>query len=284
VYGAPQNPAQIDDFAILVGTQPTIIMWYQQWGSADSDFEPAAFAAVRARGAMPMVTWMPCDPNGGPIQPAFALRTIIAGVHDAYIDRWARAAAAMGQPMYLRFAHEMNGGWYSWAPGINGNSGADYVAAWRHVHDIFQRDGATNVRWVWSPNVMIGAGPSAAMYPGDAYVDWVGLDGYNWGPIDASRRWQRLADIFGPSYDALTKITNKPVMIAETASTEAGGDKAGWIRQGLLTDVPERLPKVRAVIWFDENKEADWRPNSSGTALATFQEAARSTIYRGRLS
>ncbi len=283
IFGAPQNAAQIDAFKNLVGATPAIVMWYEGWGSsAPSAFDPMSMNAVASRGAIPMVTWMPWDQTGGVDQPAFALRTIVAGSHDGYIRQWARDAAAWGKPMYLRFAHEMNGTWYPWSPGVNGNTSADYVAAWRHVHDIFQQEGATNVRWVWSPNIVgSGAGPFTDMYPGDAYVDWVALDGYNWGPTQPYSVWRSVADLFGYSYDVLTSITKKPVMIAETASTEVGGNKADWITQGLLTDVPARLPRVRAVIWFNENKEQDWRVDSSAASLSAFQQAARSATYQG---
>jgi beta-mannanase len=262
-------------------------MWYVGWGGggkASGEFDPLQMNAVTARGAMPVVTWMPWEGDLGPNQPAYALRTILAGTHDAYIRRWARAAAAWGRPFYLRFAHEMNGNWYPWSPGLNGNTSAEFVAAWRRIHDIFHQEGAANVRWVWSPNVLTaGAGPFTAMYPGDAYVDWVALGGYNFGPAQPFGVWQSLGQIFGHSYDQLTALTSRPVMIAETASTEAGGHKAAWITQGLLTDVPTRLPRVRAVIWFHENKEADWRINSSAAALAAFRQIAASATYGGRL-
>ena len=72
-------------------------------------------------------------------------------------------------------------------------------------------------------------------------------------------------------------------MIAEIACTEEGGDKADWIRQGLLNDLPTLFPKVRAVIWFQEQKETDWRVNSSDAALAAFKQVAVSPAYQGRL-
>ncbi len=232
-----------------------------------------------------MVTWEPWNHTGDVSQPAYTLRTIIDGHHDDYIRQWARDAASWGRPMYLRFAHEMNCNWYPWSPGVNGNtSSAEYVAAWRHIHDVFRQEGATNVRWVWSPNVAYnGSIPFEEVYPGDAYVDWVGLDGYNWGTAKPQSSWQELAAIFGPSYETLAAMTNKPMMIAETASAELGGDKAAWIREGLLNELPARFPRVRAVIWFNEYKETDWRVNSSEASLTAYREVAASSSYQGRL-
>ncbi|HYG96563.1 MAG TPA: Ig-like domain-containing protein, partial [Solirubrobacterales bacterium] len=141
------------------------------------------FNSIRSRGSIPMYSWgsqsIPATLN----QPNFQLSDVIEGRHDAYIRKWATAAAAWGKPFFLRFNWEMNGQWFAWHEGVNGNKTGESVAAWRHVHDIFTEVGATNATWVWCPNV----DPEGhhlklpGLYPGDAYVDWTGLDGYNWG-------------------------------------------------------------------------------------------------------
>ncbi len=285
VSDAPWDPAKIEEFRSMVGKAPAIVMWYQDWANGNAtEFDPAKMSAVVSRGAMPMVTWEPWNHTESASQPAYALRAILAGHHDAYIRRWARDVAAWSQPMYLRFAHEVNGDWYPWSPGVNGNTSVEYVATWKHVVDIFRQEGATAVRWVWSPNVAYdGSTPFAEVYPGDAYVDWVGLDGYNWGTSQSWSSWTEFAAVFGASYDALAALTTKPMMITETASTELGGDKAAWIRRGLLDDVPSRFPRVGAVIWFHENKETDWRVNSSSSSLVAYSEVTTALWYQGRL-
>ncbi len=204
----------------MVGKAPAIVMWYQDWANGNAtDLDPAKMSAVVSRGAMPMVTWEPWDHTESASQPAYALRAILAGHHDAYIRRWARDVAAWSQPMYLRFAHEVNGDWYPWSPGVNGNTSVEYVATWKHVVDIFRQEGATAVRWVWSPNVAYDSStPFAEVYPGDAYVDWVGLDGYNWGTSQSWSSWTEFAEVFGASYDALAALTTKPMMITDTES------------------------------------------------------------------
>lgn len=282
IADAPRDPARLDAFANLVHGMPAIVMWYQAW--SEPLFARADMEAVVARGATPMITWEPSDGTNNPNQPSYALRTIADGQHDAYIRRSARLAAAWGKPFFVRFAHEMNGNWAPWGAGVNGNTAAEYIAAWRHVVTIFRQAGATNVIWVWSPNVDDhDRYPFKKFYPGDAWVDWVALDGYNWGNVDPTAGWHSLGAIFGPSYDTLIRLTSKPVMIAETASAESGGNKASWIRQGLLIDVPKRLPRVRAVIWFDDSKETDWRVNSSKAALQAFRAVVASPLYSGKL-
>jgi len=285
VSGAPWDPAKLDAFAALVGARPSIIMWYQDWAHPGvREFDRAKMDAVVARGAMPMVTWEPWDYTREVAQPGFALRTILTGTHDAYVRQWARDAARWGRPMYLRFAHEMNGNWYPWSPGVNGNTRAEYAQAWRHVARIFKQERASNVRWVWSPNIVCGGcSPFADLYPGDAAVDWVGLDGYNWGASQTWSRWEEFEPLFRASYGALAALTSKPMMVAETGSTELGGDKGAWIRQALLSDIPAKFPGVQAVVWFHENKETDWRVNSSPAALTAYAAVAASPLYQGRL-
>jgi hypothetical protein len=270
------------------GKGVSIVHYGQFWraGSAFQPFYPADHQRVRDHGAIPLVDWNPWDANAGgaPDQPDFALSRIAAGDFDAYIASWAAGARDWGHPLLLRFAHEMNGDWFPWSEARNGNSAGDYVAAWRHVHDVFASVGATNVSWVWSPNaVYAGSLPLAGLYPGDAYVDWVAIDGYNWG-IHPSRPdvWRSFADIVGPTYDALGALApGKPVMIAETGSTEHGGSKAGWISDA-LSQIPERFPRIRALVWFNWDADGiDWSIESSPSARAAFRAGIADPAYAG---
>ena len=87
-------------------------------------------------------------------QPAFQLADIYNGNHDAYITQFARSAAAWGHPFFFRFDPEMNGWWLPWNEQTNGNQPGDFARAWRHVVDIFRREGATNATWVFCPNII----------------------------------------------------------------------------------------------------------------------------------
>lgn len=286
VRGVESEPAQtIDRFTEMVGSKPSTVLLYQNWES-DSAFDPAMLDAVADRGATPIVTWAPRDPDRGRNQREYSLQKIARGRYDSYIRGWARGAAAWDETLYLRFAHEMNSTFYPWGVGVNGNTAADYVAAWRHIHDIFIQEGADNVRWIWSPLADVPTSRDALgqMYPGDDYVDWLALDGYNWGTEGlALAEWRTVEEIFGPYYDNITTISDKPIMIAEIASAEAGGSKADWIEEGLLEDVPSRLPRVRAVVWFSSNKLMDWRIDSSTESLEAYSRVAASCRYQGRL-
>ncbi|WP_170315483.1 carbohydrate-binding domain-containing protein [Nakamurella deserti] len=219
-------------------------------------------ATARA-GALPSITWEPWDPAAGATQPTYRLQNIIDGRFDSYIDSWARGAAAFGGPLKMRFAHEMNAGWYPWGAAANGNSGAAYVAAYRHVHDRFVAAGATNVQWSWSVNIVQGM-PVAlqSVYPGAAYVDSIGVDGYNGGTDNPGMGgWKSPSSVFGETLAQLAVVApGKPVYIAETASAVGGGDKAAWTAQ--LFDYL-RTTQVTGVDWFDIGGYPDWRITSS---------------------
>ena len=270
---APWQLGELGAFEAAVGRSVDLVMWYQDFAHFPN-FDPALANSVLDRGAEAMLTWDPWDHTGGVDQPRYRLARIIAGDHDEHIRRWARQIAAWNRPLYLRFAHEMNGKWNSWSEGVNGNQAGEFVRAWRRVHDLFRNAGATNVKWVWSPNVVYSNSPPLGpYYPGDSYVDVVGMDGYNWGNhFSFWKAWLSFEELFGPTIAQVRVLTGKPLMIAETASTELGGDKAAWIRDFFAS--LRRHPEIVGIVWFNQIKETDWRITSSTAARAAFAEGA----------
>jgi len=260
----------------------SIVMWYQQWGLTDGwqYLQPSWMNTVRSHGAIPLVTWDPENPSVyGPVQPAYSLQNIINGNFDAYITRWAQDSKAWGHPYFLRFAHEMNGNWNAWSEQVNGNKPGQFVLAWRHVHDIFTRLGVYNVTWVWTPNIDYSTStPLRELYPGDAYVNWVGMSGYNWGTL-GGHVWQPFSSVFSQTYYDILNITSLPLMIAETASTEIAGNKAGWITDAFVTQLPHNFPRIRAFVWFNEPKETNWQIESSSSSQNAFSSAILSGVY-----
>jgi hypothetical protein len=284
VPGAPFDLSLLDAFENSSGKKMSIVHWGQPWrmNNAFQSFQTAQFAAVRSRGAIPMVAWGSWELGRGADQPAFSLATIADGTYDAYITQWAQQAKAWGEPFLLRFDWEMNGWWqFPWAEQINGNHPGDYVRAWRHVHDIFAQQGATNATWVWCPNVSSAqTKPLANFYPGDQYVDWTCMDGYNFGTDDGNQ-WQSFSQVFGGSayngnhntYSELLALApSKPIVIAETASSEHGGSKAVWISD-MLAGLPTAFPQIKGLVWFDwndDNPALSWPLTSSDSARDAF--------------
>jgi hypothetical protein len=265
--GAPANARIMAGYAEMVGRQPDIVMWYRDFSQSLLGAEE--IANLRATGQTPMVTWEPHTAS---------LAGIAAGAYDAYLHESAAIAKGWEGTLLVRFAHEMNGGWYSWGSGAV--APATYVAAWQHIVSIFREDGATNVSWVWSPYVLAGGKyPIAPYFPGDEWIDYVALDGYNWG--EARGAWQSLQAVFAASYSLVTELSLRPVIIAETGSSEIGGDKAAWIRTGFMSAIPESFPRVSAVVWFNEAREDDWRIDSSPASLAAYRAVVDCSFYGG---
>ncbi len=269
----PGKLRPLQHYAHLAGRKPALVMWYQQWSGPL--FYLKQLRHVAAIKALPIITWDPMLNGAG-----IPLADIAAGSYDSYIKASARAAARWRKPMYIRLANEMNLANSAYGPGHDGNTPALFIAAWRHVVKLFRNEGANNVQWIWSPNVYCdGKCPFAAFYPGNSWVDWVALDGYNYASIDHIP-WMSFNQIFHPSYRLLTALSSRPVMIGETASTSIGGDKAKWIINALRA-LRRQYPRIHALVWFDRRKKADWRVNSSRASLAAWRKMASSKAYSG---
>ena len=172
-----------------LGRTPAIIDGFFGWSNPDGSMNPfpqGFVDSVVQRGSTPMITWTPGKSWYGPkavaaAQPDFSLTNISSGMFDSYIRSWAEAAKADKHTVYVRLMHEMNGRWYPWGAGVNGNTPSEYVAAFQHVVRIFQQVGASNVQFVWC--VATGSSGSAVQssissyFPGDSYVSWVAMDG-----------------------------------------------------------------------------------------------------------
>jgi membrane-bound metal-dependent hydrolase YbcI (DUF457 family) len=271
IRGVEQDPGSLDRYAEQVGRRPAIVGSYKRWDV--KPFHRPELREIAARGAIPMVSWEPWDANDN----GYSLSAIARGRHDDFLRRSAREAKAWGGPILLRFGQEMNGSWATWQRGVDGTTGPRFVAAWRHMVRVFRRAGADNVQWVWCPYVDNGELPFMRFYPGGRWLDWVALDGFNWG---APIAWQSFSDVFDRSYRKLASVTSKPIMIAEVGSHEAGGSKARWLRRTLRRQLP-RLPRVRAVVWFSATDRADFRVDSSASALAAFRREIAAKRYSG---
>ncbi len=301
---APGDNGAVRAWQSRAGRLPAVWLIFQGW-TGWNEFPIAQARRAQQLGGKLLVTWEPWNTQTGARDLSWNCSLIAGGVRDDYIRQYARAVKASGVPVMIRFAHEMNGDWYPWGTAFqskfgrhNGNSPQSYVAMWRRVVSIFRAEGANNAQWVWAPNIhFLNVNNSlrdqnadlAALYPGDNYVDWIGLSVYN----DASRRnWRTFSDLFDGAYRAVTQISSKPLMIAELGVTEAGApsgtSKAAWISQTLLRDIPARYPRVKLVNWFCRDKtnmgEANYRFDSSTASLEAFRYAVNLPLYGARMS
>lgn len=257
---------------------------------------------IVAEGGMPMISWMPIDSSR---RSTNLLPEILGGQWDSYIDTWAgrlkswvETYPSADQPrVMLRFGHEFNGTWYSY-----GNDPVNFTDAWRYVHDRFESTGANaHIDWVWSANyVNVDDHDDMTMYyPGDNYVDWTSLDGYNWGTNYAWTSWKSFSDIFSNSYHVLTdNYPSKPIILGEVASAEqsdvpdpgwgqygddsdANESKADWIAQ-MMVDLQTTFPAIRGISLFNITKELSWAlDDTHNTGLFAFNSALYSDYFTG---
>ncbi|WP_328780948.1 glycosyl hydrolase [Streptomyces canus] len=249
--GAPSSLKPVDAFAKTVGKKPNMVGSYSSWGDG---FNAEGAQNVFGDGGLMYVSWEPFKPG---------LDKIADGSQDAYIKRYADSVRKTDVPVAISFGHEMNGHWYPW--GTKDATPETFVKAWRHIHDVFQEVGATNVIWVWSPNVInpVRSVKLKPYWPGDAYVDWVGVVGY-WTQTGA----HTFDTLYGPTRSQIDGFTDKPVLISETSS-EPGERRRADVR-GLLAGVKEDKDVI-GFLWFNIPKRADWRIQSSPLALAEFK-------------
>jgi putative cell wall-binding protein len=278
-FGAWAPPAPwvgleaIEHLEQVTGRRVDVVHFFETWRTSWDRFDRRALEAAGAGGRDVLLTWEPWEPGGSAEQQQWALRRIVEGEMDGLIRGWATGLRDHGRVVHLRPMHEMNGDWYPWSGVVNGNTPALFVAAWRHTHRLFQEAGAANVRWVWAPNVLdVPAGNRMeAYYPGAAYVDVLGLDGYNWGDKPGYGGWRSFHEIFDDAYRRVTALGVQPVWVTEVASDESGGDKAGWIADMLAR---RDYGRVEALLWFNERKELNWPVDSSPAAARAFHPAA----------
>jgi len=269
-------------------THLPIIQLYSAWGSkAEEAFPLQKVEAISALGSLPLITWEPWLSDFAPedVPAALAnpktrdqagLQAVAAGSFDTYIDRWAAAAKKTGTPLLVRLGHEMNDPYrYPWGP--QNNEPKDFIAAWQHVVTRFRQAGATNVAWVWSPHP---AYTFAAYYPGDAFVDWVGVGTLNYGTVAAWSQWWSFADIFGKYYPQLAAY-HKPIMITEFGSLKVGGSRSQWLKEA-LTDMPTKYPLVKSVLFYHNSsdntttmKSLDWTFKDDSAATGSIIEALK---------
>jgi beta-mannanase len=289
---APFSWATYDESATKLGRNPNLVGYFSGW---DKPFRADAVTRSWDHGALPMLTWEshPSDaPNDVSVQPEYSLPTITAGAHDEYLRQFARDVTALCLPLAIRLDHEMNGIWYPWSEttgagvSINGNSTGDYAAMWQHVHDIFEQEGANEfVIWVWAPNIINnlpaakqGLSTLQGLYPGDAYVDWVGVSGY-FRPAYKPDNDATFAYTYDRTLDQLRAITDKKILLAEVGASEIGGRKPAWVTSFFSAFAEPKNADVVGFGWFNMAVSTysegqlitnDWRVDSRRNTLDAF--------------
>jgi mannan endo-1,4-beta-mannosidase len=256
-HGTPGPWVKITRFAAATRITPRLVLYYSGW------YEPfqTSFAKTAARNGAEVLVQI--QPFGVP------LARIAAGHYDGYLRSYARQVAAFGRPVVIGFAHEMNGGWYPW--GYTHTPAPEFVAAWRHIVTVFRRQGAANVRWLWTVSSGVTT-PLRQFWPGSRYVTWVGIDGYYYLP------GQHFGFVFGRTIREIHGWTKAPILLSEAAI----GQKTGQARA-----MPDLFAGIRrhhllGIVWFDVRQsggklvEQNWRLEGHAAAVAAFRRGVQS--------
>ncbi len=286
----------LQSFEMLSGKRHSIYHYYTYWGFGDFNQHRFLMDQIVQYGAVPMLSFMSVP---GPGQPGCSssewnLDSINRGDHDTYLRTFADQISQYPSTFLFRWGHEMNLNEYSWSGfcnGANTEATQKFVSAYRRIVDIFRQAGATNVKWIWSPNYAHFPPESwneaENYYPGDDYVDWIGVVGYNFGASrsDSGFEWDTFTSLFHTFLtEAQARHPFKPVMLADYASSEDdGGDKAAWISDAF--DQMKKYPNLRAAVYFhydapEYSPPIFFRIDSSTDSLNAYQAAVQDPYFK----
>ena len=265
-YTVSGQESAFASFEDTIGRKLAIDQLYTSWNAP----MPVALAGWDLRnGTIPMISWK-----------GASSAQILAGTYNTQLRSQALQLKSLRGPVMLRYFAEMNNSFDAAATGPP----AEFVAAWRYIHGIFASAGATNVHWVWSPtSIGFATGDAQRFYPGDAYVNWIGADGYNWAPVLPQSTWRSFSEIFSAFYQ-WGEHTGKPMLIGEFGVLEGKpGAKAAWYRQA-DQQLRTQFPLIRAVVYFNSDHKVfnlwfNVKVTTSASALAAFRAFARDPYF-----
>jgi cellulose synthase (UDP-forming) len=247
-------------FEKAFGTDLNVVSVYQNWGPASlANFPGTLMREILQKGAIPLITWEPRvgsfpEIPGSPelLKEKKALAAIADGKFDDYLKAYAKKLQALNHPVFLRFAPEPDNLANPWSA-TGGNTPTEFILAWHHVVSTFVAEGVNNVTWVWNPG---NAQTMGNYYPGEQFVDWVGITCLNYGTASVNGKWHTFQEIYTPFRNDLLKF-NKPVMLAEFGSTSYGGNGQEWVKS-YLPVIKNYFPEIKSVVFYNSNQDAGW--------------------------
>jgi mannan endo-1,4-beta-mannosidase len=236
--GSPPSYAPIEEFAQAAGKEPNLVGLYSGWA------QPFSVSMADSMHRHHYIPFVQIDPS------LASVSAIASGDDDEYLREYADSVRTYGHSVVIGFGHEMNGSWYSW--GYGRTPARTFVAAWRHIVDLFNSQGARNVTWLWTIQAdQPGTGPIQSWWPGASYVTWVGIDGYYNKPSDTFKT------VFVPTIDQVRAFTLKPILLSETGVARDANQVAN------ILNLFNGMNKYRmlGLVWFDEDQLEQTTPH-----------------------
>ncbi|GAA4225031.1 hypothetical protein GCM10022254_06020 [Actinomadura meridiana] len=249
-----------------LGRRLDIVQSYRDWGE---EFPTGLDKSVTESDRYLLLTWGEAD-----------TKKIVQGEYDDMIQQRARAVKALGKPVFLRWARDMDKS----AQRKRVHSPEDFVAAWKHLRAVFTREKVDNVAWVWCPSARgFGGGNAGAYYPGDDQVDWICAD----AQPGTDYEYRDLSETL-KMFTQWARDREKPIMIAEFGVPKSYGERrAEWLREASKT---LQDPQVKAVVYFDSDEQAAnardkrraYSVNGDKHAVSALRELATTPYFNPR--
>lgn len=254
-------------FEATIERKMDIISVYHFWGPESIErFPMEQLNGIAEKGSIPMITWEPWvsffpEQKDAPYlkNEIGAMAAISSGKFDDYIKAYAGKIKLYDRPVFIRFAHEPDNPQFAWSSKGN-NTAEDYKSSWRRIVSIFAETGVNNVAWVYNPwsNHTV-----KDYYPGDDYIDWIGITCLNYGKASWDGRWRSFEELYSP-YRPVLLALNKPVMLAEFGSTHYGGSGDDWVKEAVHS-IQRNYKEIKSFVLFNSNQDkywiTDWRPD-----------------------
>jgi len=285
---APERLKPIQRMEEKLGYRFPVVLRYQTF---DENLPVAGLETARKDGKIVELTFQTVHASG--INALYAgseqsnqsvVYDLLDGRYDIYLRNYAAQLKSYGHPILFRLNNEMNGDWCWYSAFYTSKDAELYQIAWRYIHKLFDEAGVDNLVWVWNPHDLSRPdfkwNHPLAYYPGDAYVDVIGLTGYNTGNYFYGESWRDFDEIYKPLYADYEDWFDKPFMISEFGSNSFGGNKPAWIAR-MFADFP-RYPKIKVAVWWSSiDLDSKGRPgriyllDENESTLAAFRQGLK---------
>ncbi len=282
----------IEDFERLVGKEIAWAYFSNNWDKG-INYPEKEINEIYSMGIIPFVRLMPRSKIEEDYkEEVYSLENIYNGKFDKEIEEWARKARDSEIPIFIDFGVEVNGKWFPWSGYYNGRDGEKFKKVYRHVVDIFNKENVTNVFWFFHVNVPSDPDEEwnkmYKYYPGDNYVDFIGLSVY--GPLNPDEDCVYFSDLMKDNWEEIKKIGNKPLFVLEFGVTDGHKEceKGKWLKDAFETILNGGYGFAGISYWHENWEEYDGvygtlRVDSSNESLKVFRKYINDSRFLGRI-
>jgi hypothetical protein len=281
VYRGTADPASVRRFNHWRGVPAAFAADYLSTASWTDIAKPTWWLSRWHAAGMPLVLAIPMLPDGS----AYSIRAGAHGHYNHYFRALARNLVRFGDASAaLRIGWEMNGNWYRWSAQPHP---AQWIAYYRNIVRAMRSVPGTKFNFNWNANLGNSGMKADAAYPGNRYVDSIGLDVYDWKWNDPlvtpPARWTYIRqEPFGLNWLAkFGAVHHKPIALPEWSLAKprenthgGGGDDPYFVRHFLHWAARHH---VEFEAYFDDGR---FRLAKFPKAAAVYRRTERALLRR----